>query len=80
MLFELEMKIQKGLNEHGAGIELKCDEADAFPSNNGGTSGFIYCNCDGKSDCEWKSDDFDGFNGPLTEDGICVTDSTCPVT
>ena len=69
--------LSKGLNENGAGIELKCEDADAFPSNNGGSNGHIYCECDGKSDCEWKSDD---FSGPLTEEGICVTDSTCPVT
>ena len=33
--------------------------------NDGGTSDHIYCECDGKSDCEWKSDD---FSGHLTEE------------
>jgi hypothetical protein len=66
----------QGPNEHGAGIKLSCTDPDAFPANNGGTDGYIYCECDGKSNCEWKSDD---FKGDLTEDDICITDSNCPV-
>ena len=66
----------QGENEHGAGIKLSCTDPDAFPANNGGTNGYIYCECDGKNNCEWKSDD---FKGDLTEDDICITDSNCPV-
>ena len=61
----------------GSGIKIECSDPDAFPSNNGGTDGYIYCTCDGKNPCEWKSED---FLGDLTEDDMCITDSNCPVT
>jgi hypothetical protein len=61
----------------GFGYEVSCPDADSYLSNNGASStGFIACNCDGKTDCKWETDD---IKGDITEDGICVTDSSCPV-
>merc|ERR1712062_314077 len=34
------------------------------------------CVCDGNNDCEWQSTD---FLGEITEDGICPSDSNCPI-
>ena len=63
-------------NTNGDGVMVECAGPDAYPANNGGIDGSIACVCDGKNDCEWQSDD---FLGDITEDGVCITDHTCPV-
>jgi len=60
----------------GFGYEVSCTEPGSYLASTG-TSGFIACNCDGKNPCEWESDD---ITGDITEDDICITDSTCPIT
>ena len=65
------------VNENGDGVLVECAGPDAYPANNGGTDGTIACICDGKNPCEWDSED---FLGDITEDDICITDHTCPVT
>ena len=64
-------------NEGGDGVTVECAATGAYPANNGGTTGDIACVCDGKNLCEWQSED---FKGDITEDGVCITDHTCPVT
>jgi len=57
--------------------QVSCSDPDAIPATNaGGVDGAIHCTCDGKSDCYWSSDD---FLGELTEEEMCITDTTCPV-
>jgi len=58
-------------------LTVECADPNAIPANNGGTDGVITCVCDGKNDCVWQSDD---FVGDITEDGMCITDHTCPKT
>merc|ERR1712037_356056 len=56
--------------------QVSCSDPDAIPATNaGGVDGAIHCTCDGKSDCYWSSDD---FLGELTEEEMCITDTTCP--
>jgi len=57
-------------------ITVSCADPDAMPANNGGSNGVINCVCDGNNDCEWQSTD---FLGEITEDGICPSDSNCPI-
>ena len=60
----------------GFGYEVSCIEPGSTLGANGASTAFIACNCDGgKSDCAWESDD---LPGPLTEDGVCPSDSSCP--
>lgn len=60
----------------GFGYEVSCTEPGSYLASSA-TSDFIACNCDGKNPCEWESDD---ITGDITEDDICITDSTCPIT
>ena len=60
----------------GFGYEVSCTEPGSTLGANGASTAFIACNCDGgKSDCAWESDN---LPGPLTEDGVCPSDSSCP--
>ena len=61
----------------GNNITVECADPNAVPANNGGTQGTLTCVCDGKNNCVWQSED---FKGDLTEEGICIDDTTCPVT
>jgi len=64
-------------NKGGSGYKIGCSDTDNhFPANNGGVNGYVACVCDGKVDCTWQSED---FLGDLTEDGICISDHTCPM-
>jgi len=72
---------QKRLAQSSSGdgtttVTVSCADPDAMPANNGGSSGTINCVCDGNNDCEWQSTD---FLGDITEDGICPSDSNCPI-
>ena len=60
---------------NGFGYEVSCTEPGSTLAANGASTAFIACNCDGKTDCQWESDD---LPGPLTEDGVCPSDSDCP--
>ena len=60
---------------NGFGYEVSCTEPGSTLGANGASTAFIACNCDGKTDCQWESDD---LPGPLTEDGVCPSDSDCP--
>jgi hypothetical protein len=66
-------------NEDGDGIVLECADPNAFPANDGNANSdmTISCVCDGKTECEWQSDD---WSGPIEEDCMCLTDTKCPVT
>ena len=66
-------------NEAGDGIVLECADPNAFPANDGNPNSdmTISCVCDGKTNCEWQSDD---WSGPIEEDCMCLTDTKCPVT
>ena len=59
----------------GFGYEISCTEVGSTLGANGASTAFIACNCDGKTDCKWESDD---LPGPLTENGVCPSDSACP--
>jgi hypothetical protein len=63
------------VDEADFGYSITC-AGDKYPANNGNGNGHIACVCDGKVDCSWQSDD---FLGDLTEDGICISDTTCPL-
>ena len=65
--------------EGGDGLILQCSDPNALPANDGGPNAdmSIACVCDGKTNCEWQSED---FKGELEEDCMCVTDTKCPVT
>jgi len=67
-------------NEANDAVFVQCDASDfdnpSYPATNGGQGGTISCVCDGKNLCEWQSED---FKGEITEDGVCITDHTCPV-
>ena len=63
-------------NTNGDGRKVQCNEGIAHS-----TDGYVACVCDGKSNCEWKSDDFVFNNdGTIDSKDFCVTDSECPVT
>jgi len=65
-------------NYVGDGYKVECSASNAYmATNNGDTFGYISCLCDGKNPCKWMSDD---FSSEITEDDICVTDHTCPIT
>jgi len=62
----------------GFGYEVSCGEPGSTLAGGGASTAFIACNCDGgKTDCKWESDELpDG----ITEDGVCPSDSSCPIT
>ena len=60
----------------GDGLFLSCGKTDSYPANNGGVSGSIACVCDGKNPCSWQSAD---FRNEISEDEICISDHSCPV-
>ena len=65
-----------GPSAGGTGYEIECTDPNAYPALNGANQGTIACVCDGKNPCTWSSSD---FLGDITEDGLCITDKTCPV-
>ena len=70
------LEVLSGTNSTCNAVTVQCTDPNAIPANNGGTTGQLKCICDGKNPCEWQSDD---FVGEITEDAMCITDHTCPV-
>ena len=73
-----------GTNGHSLQVECAASNPGAYPANNGNKFGDISCVCDGKNECKWMASEV--FSGTpfqvtdVTEDNLCVTDHTCPVT